>query len=58
MFCRLVKAALAPEMVCLESLQELLQARKAMRRCAKTTDEKFKIVHDFYRCMLYDGGVL
>lgn len=39
-------------MVCLESLQEFLQARKAMRRCAETTNKKFKIVHDFYLCMM------
>jgi hypothetical protein len=51
-FYQLVKAVLAPEMVCLESLQEFLQARKAMRRCAETTNKEFKMVHGFYLCMM------
>ncbi|KAF5631373.1 uncharacterized protein FTJAE_7935 [Fusarium tjaetaba] len=51
-FYQLVKAVLAPEMVCLESLQEFLQARKAVRRCAATTNNEFKTVHGFYLCMM------
>ncbi|KAF5692520.1 hypothetical protein FDENT_2802 [Fusarium denticulatum] len=50
---------LAPEMVCLESLQEFLQARKAVRRCAATTNNEFKTVHGFYLCMMgvrYNSG--
>ncbi|KAJ4065559.1 hypothetical protein NW756_005760 [Fusarium oxysporum] len=58
-FYQLVKAVLAPEMVCLESLQEFLQARKAVRRCAATTNNEFKTVHGFYLCMMgvrYNSG--
>ncbi|KAF5701149.1 hypothetical protein FMUND_13996 [Fusarium mundagurra] len=58
-FYQLVKAVLAPEMVYLESLQEFLQARKAVRRCAATTNNEFKTVHGFYLCMMgvrYNSG--
>ncbi|CVL10974.1 hypothetical protein FPRO06_07955 [Fusarium proliferatum] len=58
-FYQLVKAVLAPEMICLESLQEFLQARKAVRRCATTTNNEFKTVHGFYLCMMgvrYNSG--
>ncbi|KAI8722591.1 hypothetical protein NCS52_00403200 [Fusarium sp. LHS14.1] len=58
-FYQLVKAILAPEMVCLESLQEFLQARKAVRRCAKATNGEFRTVHGFYVCMMgvrYNDG--
>ncbi|KAF4500795.1 hypothetical protein FAGAP_2994 [Fusarium agapanthi] len=51
-FYQLVKAVLAPEMVCLESLQEFLQARKAVRRCPATTNNEFKTVRGFYLCMM------
>ncbi|QPC70229.1 hypothetical protein HYE68_000981 [Fusarium pseudograminearum] len=51
-FYQLIKAILAPEMVCLESLQELLQARRAVRRCAHATDKEFKTIHGFYLCMM------
>ncbi|KAL2022011.1 hypothetical protein VTK56DRAFT_6251 [Thermocarpiscus australiensis] len=39
-------------MVCLESLQEFLQGRKAVRRCAKSTNGQFKTVHGFYLGMM------
>nr|CEG05131.1 unnamed protein product [Fusarium clavum] len=58
-FYQLVKAILAPEMVCLESLQEFLQARKAVRRCVGTTNKEFKTIHGFYLCMMgvrYNSG--
>ncbi|KAK0622629.1 hypothetical protein B0T14DRAFT_514169 [Immersiella caudata] len=51
-FHQLVKAILAPEMVCLESLQELIQARKAFRRCAKATNGEFTLLHGFYLGMM------
>jgi hypothetical protein len=51
-FCQLVKALLAPEMVCLESLQELIQARKAVRRCTKATNGEFALLHGFYLGMM------
>ncbi len=50
--CQLVKAILAPEMVCLESLQELIQARKAVRRCAWATNGEFALLHGFYLGMM------
>lgn len=51
-FYQLVKAILAPEMVCLESLQELIQARKAVSRCAKATNGEFGLLHGFYLGMM------
>ncbi|KAK3358073.1 hypothetical protein B0T25DRAFT_580040 [Lasiosphaeria hispida] len=39
-------------MVCLESLQELIQARKAVRRCAKATNGEFTILHGFFLGMM------
>ncbi|CAH0056144.1 unnamed protein product [Clonostachys solani] len=51
-FYQLVKALFAPEMVCLESLQEFLQARKAVRRCYEATGGRFKVIHGFYLGMM------
>ncbi|KFA51527.1 hypothetical protein S40293_06338 [Stachybotrys chartarum IBT 40293] len=51
-FYQLVKALLAPEMVCLESIQEFIQARKVARRCAQATNGRFKLIHGFYVSML------
>ena len=45
---QLVKTILAPEMVCLESLQEWVQARKMMRRSSTATEGGLKLVHAFY----------
>jgi len=50
--CQLVKAIIAPEMVCLESLQELIQAQKAVRRCANAATGKFTLLHGFYLGMM------
>ncbi|SPQ20904.1 2e0332dd-2639-4ba2-b789-3678d10ef824 [Thermothielavioides terrestris] len=50
--CQLVKAIIAPEMVCLESIQELIQARKAVRRCAQATNGEFTLLHGFYLGMM------
>lgn len=55
-FLQLVKAIMAPEMVCLESLQEFLQARKAARRCADATGRRFKIRHGFFLSMMGNWG--
>lgn len=58
-FYQLVKAILAPEMVCLESLQEFLQARKAVRRCFDSTNGELKTIQGFYLCMMgvrYNSG--
>lgn len=43
---------MAPEMVCLESLQEWVQARKMVRRTASATDNGLKMIHAFYIGML------
>ncbi|KAE8447066.1 hypothetical protein EG329_011201 [Mollisiaceae sp. DMI_Dod_QoI] len=43
---------MAPEMVCLESLQEWVQARKMVRRTAGATDSGLKMIHAFYIGML------
>ncbi|KAM0425033.1 hypothetical protein ACHAPT_009834 [Fusarium lateritium] len=46
-------------MICLESLQEFLQARKAVRRCAKATNGEFRTVYGFYLTMMgvrYNDG--
>lgn len=43
---------MAPEMVCLESLQEWVQARKTVRRTADVTNGGLKLVHAFYISML------
>lgn len=51
-FFQLVKSLLAPELVCLESLQELIQARKTVRRCAKATNGELKLIHAFYLGMM------
>ena len=51
-FYQLVKIIFAPEMVCLESLQEWVQARKSVRRCAEATNGQFKIVHGYYLGMM------
>lgn len=50
--CQLVKTIMAPEMVCLESLQEWVQARKMVRRTAAATDNGLKMLHAFYIGML------
>lgn len=49
---QLVKTILAPEMVCLESLQEWIQARKMVKRSANATEHGLKLVHAFYIGML------
>ena len=49
---QLVKTTLAPEMVCLESLQEWVQARKMVRRSVAATDGGLKFVQAFYIGML------
>lgn len=49
---QLVKAILAPEMVCLESLQEWVQARKMVARSKDATNGGLKMVHAFYIGML------
>lgn len=49
---QLVKTLLAPEMVCLESLQEWVQARKTVRRCGPATDGRLTMVQAFYIGML------
>lgn len=50
--CQLVKMLLAPEMVCLESLQEWIQARKMIKRCADATGGGLCMVHAYYSTML------
>lgn len=49
---QLVKTLLAPEMVCLESMQEWVQARKTVRRCAPATDGRLGMAQAFYLGML------
>lgn len=49
---QLVKTLLAPEMVCLESMQEWVQARKTIRRCAPATDGRLGMAEAFYLGML------
>lgn len=49
---QLVKTILAPEMVCLESLQEWVQARKMVKRSAAATDGGMTMIHSFYIGML------
>ncbi|KKY25955.1 hypothetical protein UCDDS831_g01804 [Diplodia seriata] len=51
-FLQLVKTIVAPEMVCIESLQEWVQARKMVRRSASATQGNLKLVHAFYVGML------
>lgn len=51
-FLQLVKTIIAPEMVCIESLQEWVQARKMVRRSAQPTQGGLKLVHVFYVGML------
>lgn len=51
-FFQLVKAIFAPEMVSIESIQEFLQARKTIRRCAKATGGQFTMLHGFYLGMM------
>lgn len=49
---QLIKMLLAPEMVCLESLQEFVQARKLVRRASVYAGNDFKLVHAFYIGMM------
>lgn len=49
---QLVKTLLAPEMVCLESMQEWVQARKTVRRCAPATNGRLGMSQAFYLGML------
>ncbi|KAK8164189.1 hypothetical protein IWX90DRAFT_415979 [Phyllosticta citrichinensis] len=49
---QLVKTILAPEMICLESLQEWVQARKMVKRSSHATQDGLKIVQAFYVGML------
>lgn len=43
---------LAPEMVCLESLQEWVQARKLKRLTANTTHGELQLIHGYYLGMM------
>lgn len=49
---QLVKTILAPELECIEALQEWVQARKMVRRSAEATDKGLTLLHAFYVGML------
>ena len=49
---QLIKMILAPEMVCLESLQEFIQANKMKTRTAAATKNELKLVQAYYFGML------
>lgn len=49
---QLLKTLLAPEMVCLESMQEWVQARKTVRRCTPATDGRLGMTQALYLGML------
>ena len=58
--CQFIKQILAPELETIEALQELIQARKAIKCCAAQTKNEMTLTRSFYIGMMgmrYRSGV-